>query len=68
MLALVNFSIASTLGIRGWKKYKNLLSKIVTRRLLHLATLLAFCIGTGLLNKSFTNRFYSNEDQRDILC
>lgn len=45
------------------EKYKNLLSKIVTRRIVTFGVLLAFCIGTGLLNKVLPTGFIPNEDQ-----
>ena len=59
----LNFSIASTLGIRGWKKIQKSTVKIVTRRIVTFGVLLAFCIGTGLLNKVLPTGFIPNEDQ-----
>lgn len=44
-------------------KYKNLLSKIVSRRVVTFGVLLAFCFGTGLLSKILPTGFIPNEDQ-----
>jgi hydrophobic/amphiphilic exporter-1 (mainly G- bacteria), HAE1 family len=44
-------------------KYKNLLSKIVNRRVVTFGVLLAFCIGTGFLSKILPTGFIPNEDQ-----
>jgi hydrophobic/amphiphilic exporter-1 (mainly G- bacteria), HAE1 family len=44
-------------------KYRNLLSKIVTRRTVTFALLIGFCFGTYLLNSSIPSGFIPNEDQ-----
>jgi HAE1 family hydrophobic/amphiphilic exporter-1 len=55
-------------GFNNWyggleEKYKNLLTKIVNRRIITFGILIAFCIGTGLLGKILPTGFISNEDQ-----
>jgi len=44
-------------------KYENVLSKIVNRRLITFGLLIAFCVGTFLLNKTVPSGFIPNEDQ-----
>lgn len=44
-------------------KYKNLLVKIVNRRVVTFGVLLAFCFATGLLSKVLPTGFIPNEDQ-----
>ncbi len=55
-------------GFNSWfsrytDKYQNILSKIVNRRTITFGLLLAFCIGTYLLNKTVPSGFIPNEDQ-----
>lgn len=44
-------------------KYKDLLTVIVNRRIVTFGVLLAFCLGTGMLNKVLPTGFIPNEDQ-----
>lgn len=48
---------------RGENKYKNLLSKIVNRRMVTFGVLFAFCAATGILGKILPTGFIPNEDQ-----
>jgi len=55
-------------GFNNWyggleNNYKNLLTKIVSRRVVTFGVLLAFCFGTGLLSKILPTGFIPNEDQ-----
>jgi HAE1 family hydrophobic/amphiphilic exporter-1 len=55
-------------GFNNWylgleEKYKNLLSKIVSRRAVTFGVLIAFCAATGLLGKILPTGFIPNEDQ-----
>lgn len=55
-------------GFNNWytgieNEYKNLLSRIVSRRMVTFGVLLAFCFGTGLLSKILPTGFIPNEDQ-----
>ncbi|RZJ19813.1 MAG: efflux RND transporter permease subunit, partial [Acinetobacter sp.] len=55
-------------GFNNWfnrltGSYKNILNKIVTRRLFTFGTLIAFCIGIWFLNNSVPSGFIPNEDQ-----
>ncbi|RZK55301.1 MAG: efflux RND transporter permease subunit, partial [Pedobacter sp.] len=55
-------------GFNNWfnkltGSYKNVLDKIVTRRLFTFGTLIAFCIGIWFLNNSVPSGFIPNEDQ-----
>lgn len=45
------------------EKYRNLLGKIVNRRVVTFAMLTAFCVGTYFLNMSLPSGFIPNEDQ-----
>lgn len=44
-------------------RYQSLLNKIVNRRLVTFVMLIAFCLGTWLLNKTLPAGFIPNEDQ-----
>ncbi|TAG11436.1 MAG: efflux RND transporter permease subunit [Sphingobacteriia bacterium] len=44
-------------------KYKNLLSKIINRKIVTIAVLLIFCFSTGILTKFVPSGFIPNEDQ-----
>ncbi len=44
-------------------KYKNLLSKIISRRVVTFGVLIAFCVATGILGKILPTGFIPNEDQ-----
>ncbi|HRH56861.1 MAG TPA: efflux RND transporter permease subunit [Chitinophagales bacterium] len=48
---------------RSTNKYTNLLSRIVNRRVITFGLLIAFCVGTFLLNKTVPSGFIPNEDQ-----
>lgn len=48
---------------RGESRYQNLLSKIVSRRLVTFGVLFAFCAATGILAKVLPTGFIPNEDQ-----
>lgn len=48
---------------RGESRYQNLLSKIVSRRLVTFGVLFAFCAATGILAKILPTGFIPNEDQ-----
>lgn len=48
---------------RGENRYQNLLSKIVSRRLVTFGVLFAFCAATGILAKVLPTGFIPNEDQ-----
>ncbi|HKO81696.1 MAG TPA: efflux RND transporter permease subunit, partial [Chitinophagaceae bacterium] len=55
-------------GFNNWfnrlsGKYRNLLGKIVNRRVITFATLIAFCIGIWLVNNNLPSGFIPNEDQ-----
>lgn len=48
-------------GMEG--KYKRLLERIISRRLITFGVLIAFCVGTGLLGRILPSGFIPNEDQ-----
>ena len=48
---------------RGENKYRNLLSKIINRRMVTFGILFAFCAATGILGKILPTGFIPNEDQ-----
>jgi len=48
---------------QGENKYRNLLSKIVNRRMVTFGILFAFCAATGILGKILPTGFIPNEDQ-----
>lgn len=55
-------------GFNKWyfgleEKYKTLLSKIVSRRIITFSILIVFCVGTGLLGKVLPTGFIPIEDQ-----
>ncbi len=55
-------------GFNNWysgieNKYKNLLEKIVNRRLITFGILVVFCVATGILGKILPSGFIPNEDQ-----
>jgi HAE1 family hydrophobic/amphiphilic exporter-1 len=44
-------------------RYKNILSRIVSRRMVTFGVLIAFCVGTYFLNNNLPSGFIPNEDQ-----
>jgi len=55
-------------GFNKWyfgieEKYKNLLTKIVNRRIITFGVLIVFCVCTGILGKILPSGFIPNEDQ-----